>query len=168
MKRTPLKRGTKGLRRTGWLRRKKPMARVSERRRRQRAAYGPAEKAHLDAHPFCQLTIAYCRFDEAAVLRRGAGLNASNCQGLFFQGVLIPIATEVHHRNKAREERLADPRWMASASRRMHDWVENHKDQARAEGYLLPLEADKDGRLPNGSQCLTTDQWLAARARNKA
>jgi len=163
-RRTYLKRSSKPLRRTR-------LARISPKRRKQRAVYRDVRLDHLRDHPLCQLTIAYHRFDEREVLAalEGAGGRdrwADVHGGRFqFRGISIPFATEIHHRNKCDGERLTDPRWFASSTRRLHDWVEDHKDQARQEGFLLPLEADKDGRLPDGSQCLTTDEWIRARAR---
>lgn len=122
------------------------------------------QEEYLVLHPLCQLTLAKHRFDEAEVL----AIKTATAHGYWFKGVVIPWANQIHHRNKCNGARLTDARWFASACGQMHGWVEDHKEQARAEGYLLPIEADPDGRLPNGGQCLTTDQWLAARSRLRA
>jgi hypothetical protein len=168
----PLKRSTKPLKRS-WLKRKPGyrIPRVSKRRKRERAAYTPVRKEHLLAHPLCQLTIAKYRFDEAEVLAEfhlslaHRFAVAPGVSGFTYNSIRIPCATQIHHRNKCVGTRLTDPRFFASAGSEMHDWVEDHKDEARADGYLLPLEADKEGRLPNGEQCLTTDEWISSRAR---
>lgn len=161
---------------------KKPLPRSKPERRRQWVDYGKQRKEHLWAHPLCQLTIAKHRLDEKEVLAQleverqtGQGdvlwgmavMQQGSQAGFHFKGVVIPWADQIHHRNKCDGVRLADARWFASAGSWMHGWVENHKDQARSEGYLLPFEADANGRLPDGSQCLTTDEWLATRARKR-
>lgn len=149
------------------------MRTVSKRRRREKQEYGPERAAHLTEHPLCQLTIARYRLDERRVLEAWAAWKFNLVAGVTGQpvfqvdGLVIPYATEIHHRNKCYGARLTDRRWFASASRFGHDWVEGNKTQARAEGFLLPLEADPDGRLPDGSQCLTTDEWIAERAKKR-
>jgi hypothetical protein len=72
----------------------------------------------------------------------------------------IPIATQIHHRNKGRGARLLDERWWMAISSEIHDRIEGNKDWARKIGLLLSLEADADGRLPDGSVCPTTDELL--------
>ncbi len=154
---------------------KKPLkrtkvARVSKKRRRERVDYSTGRAEHLAKHPLCQLAIALLRFDEAEILadlESQGGVGEWLKVGFWHKNALIPRATQIHHRNKCRGARLTDARWFASAGQEMHDWVEGHKEEARAEGYLLPLEADQDGRLPDGTVCLTTDEWLAHRARNR-
>lgn len=163
LRRTPLKRSTK------------PIRRVSKRRRAERTDYTAVRMEHFHLHPLCQLTIAKHRLVEAQVLRlfalEGGGCGIHEGEPAWYYGagphgdIWIPMATQIHHRNKCNGARLTDVRWFASTGEEMHTWVEDHKDQARAEGYLLPIEADPDGRLPNDSQCLTTDEWLAVRAK---
>lgn len=124
--------------------------------------YATLRREHLALHPFCQLTIAMHRLREEDVLTA----NRSYINGVSYNGVWIPRATQIHHRNKCQGARLTDARWFSSASPKMHQWVEDHKDEARRDGYLLPINADPDGFMPDGSCGLTTDEWLLVRAKN--
>lgn len=180
IRRTPLKRSTKPLRRTPLKRSAKPIRRISSKRRVERAEYTRVRLDHLQRHPLCQLTVAFLRLDEAAVLRAffasggktgmvhmGPGFaNDEWCEAFRFNSWVIPLATQIHHRNKCQGARLTDARWFSSASPKMHQWVEDHKDEARRDGYLLPINADPDGFMPDGSCGLTTDEWLLVRAKN--
>lgn len=162
---TPLKRSSKPLKRAPLKRSTKRIARVSKRRRKERAEYRDVNTEYLAAHPLCQLMIAVYRLDERQVLAayREYHFEGARC-GFHFAGKYIPHATQVHHRNKCNGVRLTDERWFTSASEEMHRQVEDNKGWARKEGFLLPFEADPDGRLPNGEQCLTTAEWLISRS----
>lgn len=127
-------------------------------RRRQRDAYGAQRAAYLLAHPFCQIWIARWNLDEADVIA------ASGRAVVDGEAMDCPLATEIHHRNKCYGARLLDERWWMSASRAGHEWVEDDKRSARAAGFLLPFEADADGRSPGGLQALTTPAFMASRA----
>jgi hypothetical protein len=52
-----------------------------------------------------------------------------------------------------------------SACREEHDWVEDHKDVARAFGLLLPIQADADGRWGAGNHGVETPALMAKKAR---
>lgn len=161
-RKVPLRRSAAPQRRS-WLRRSGRPRAESQGHRERRLAYGPLREAYLEEHPFCQVTIARYTFRETDVLARARGLNRSNCQGIFYQGILIPIATEIHHRNKARGPRKTDVRFWISSSRKGHDWIEDEKKAARATGFLLPFEADQDGRLPDGTFGLQTPAFMKSR-----
>jgi len=134
---------------------------MSLRRHRQEQQYSNMRRKYLIQHPLCQLTIAYHRLDEASVVEMGVPASGF----MEFNGIFIPFATEIHHRNKRSGARLVDRRWFASACRKRHTWVEGNKDIERREGYLLPFGTNFDGLAPSGEQCLATDEWLAERAR---
>jgi hypothetical protein len=55
-----------------------------------------------------------------------------------------------------------------AASFSQHDFVEDHKDVARALGLLFPIQADADGRWGAGMQGLTTPELMSRFARRKA
>lgn len=152
-RRHPLKRSTKPLKRTPLKRKFYRIPRISERRRKQRAEYAPGRLAYLQAHPFCQIWIARHGFDEARVIADDGWTPEGRA----------PAADQIHHRNKGYGARLTDQRWWMSACLREHEWVEGAKDQARALGFLLPMEADANGRSPGGAQALETPAFMAAR-----
>lgn len=156
------------------LKRKTRLRPISKRRAEERKTYRDVREEHLAAHPFCQITIAQFRVNEADVIK-SKGLLEGPVEMVRVAEYPDPIplgstlvihrATQIHHRNKCDGSRLNDPRFFMSACRKEHEWAERHKDEARAIGVLLPINADKDGRMPDGSRCLTTDELLAVRAR---
>jgi len=101
-------------------------------------------RAFLNAHPCCQAQkfVWKLEHDPTQVM------------------TFIHCANQVHHRNKARGARLLDQRWWMAVGPQYHEEIETRKEWARKVGLLLPLEADADGRLPDGTQCLTTDELL--------
>lgn len=134
--------------------------RVSARKRRRDEDYHVLRARYLIEHPFCQITIARLGFSEERVLAKARGLDATNCEGIYFEGQLIPIATQIHHRNKRLGRRQNDARFWLAAAPGPHEWVEGDKAAARAAGYLLPLEADEDGVLPDGTACDETPAFM--------
>ena len=131
------------------------MRRVSKVRARQRRAYGEARKRYLAEHPYCQITIFLHSLDEADTIKNG---------GHSSKGIIIPKATQIHHRNKCNGPRLLDERWWISSCDDEHWHVENHKDWARQNGLLVPIQADPDGRWGAGNQALQTSDLLRVRA----
>jgi hypothetical protein len=130
--------------------------RAKPERRRQRADYDAQRKDYLQAHPFCQIWIARYGLREAQVIAADgrATIHGVPCRA--------PRADQIHHRNKCYGARLTDERWWMGACLDQHEWVEGDKFTARATGFLLPLEADADGRSPGG-QALTTPAFMAYR-----
>jgi hypothetical protein len=49
----------------------------------------------------------------------------------------VPLATQVHHRNKRRGADLLDQTEWLAVSASAHHRIENDKAWARAQGYLL-------------------------------
>ena len=131
------------IRRRSSLKRRTRMPRISPRRATERAAYRRDVKAFLVAHPFCQAQTYVWELE-------------GNTQPLTF----VMGSNQVHHRNKCRGARLLDQRWWMAVGPYYHEEIETRKEWARKVGLLLPLEADVDGRLPDGTQCLTTDELL--------
>lgn len=128
--------------------------------------YRRRKAIYFAAHPFCQLTIARLGIDEAELLAH-VGLPVSFVGQTFFKGSAIPRATEIHHRNKRScEARLLDERWWMAVSRGAHETIEAAKDWARAEGYLLPINALPDGSTPPGTpQPIPTPELMASKVR---
>lgn len=130
-----------------------PIRRVSRPRRVQNQDYAKVKAEYLSTHPFCQITIARLGLDESLVI-----VGNGWCEGCF-----IPRATTIHHRNKRDGDRLTDVRWFLSGCWRQHDWVEANKQLARSLGFLLPIQADKDGAWGSGNQGLHTPAFMASR-----
>ena len=132
----------------------------------ERRAYGPAARSYLKAHPYCQVTIAIQRLNEAEVI---AG-NGSQTRRVEFHGQparetwTIPPATEIHHRNRRNGPRLNRQEFWMSASPSAHRWVEQNPGEARRIGLLCPINAQPDGGMPDGTRCLTTSELLRSRA----
>ncbi len=146
-----LKRNTP-LRRTTRLRSKRP-AKPGEPR------YSHVRKAYLRDHPWCQITIARAGLDERHVIAAGANV-PDWCPIVHCQGAQIPRATEIHHRNKSNGPRKCDTRWFMSTARPGHDWVEANKTEARAIGFLLPINATPDGCWGDGQRGLETPAFM--------
>lgn len=146
-RRTPLKR-------SGNLRRS------TSKRRTERAQYSRAKIEFLSRHPFDQIYIAYNRLDEVDIIANGG-----YWKDAFGRLQHAPTSNQIHHRNKCRHGRLNDERWWMATSSAYHERVENCKEWARSYGFLLPIQADEDGKWGAGQQALTTPELLAARAR---
>ncbi len=143
-----LKRSTQPLKRT-------PLKRAKPKRRKEKAEYARAEAIYLAAHPFCQIQIAMRGANERSVIENGG----------WDGDVRIARSTQVHHRNKRDSARLLDERWWMSAGFASHIIVESRKNWSRSEGYLLPIQADADGRWGDGNQALETPAFMASKVR---
>ena len=130
---TPLRRKTR-LKRKTWMRR------ISKRRSGERAKYLLRRKIFLAKHPYCQWWLAEHGKRESQVLIRGGGLPFISKVDKYpgcFDFWRVPYSREIHHKNKRTGARLLDEsQWMA-VSRAGHKWIEAHKSEARAKGYLL-------------------------------
>jgi hypothetical protein len=133
------------------------IARISDRRKGQRAMYRKDRLEYLREHPFCQIFIFRHRLSEKQVIEENG----------FVEGLKVPRSTQIHHRNKADGERLLNKKFWMASSFREHDIVESNKAEARRLGLLLPVQADKSGRWGDDQQALTTDELLAVRVRRE-
>lgn len=131
------------------------MRQRSPRRNATQKEYAREVAYYLAKHPFCQISIARHELDESAVVAAGGR----------YGKIQIPRATEVHHRNKRDGARLLDKRWWMAASRQAHDWVEDNKETARILGYLLPIQADEDGKWGDGNAGIETPAFMRSKAR---
>lgn len=128
---------------------------IRKERAAERRMYNKDRDEYLKAHPYCQIFIAQNRLNEEEVI---------SAEG-FLRGLCIPLATQIHHRNKTNGPRLLDKRWWMSACHEEHQYVENHKEESRKIGLLLPIQADAQGKWGAGCQALVTRDLLAVRAR---
>lgn len=161
------------LKRGGPIKRKSKVRRISSSRQIDRRIYNRRRKAYIEAHPFCQIYIAQHRLNEAEVIRNnGTAAIHTKCSksatrlygvtdGVYT--IQVPLANQIHHRNKADHERLLLEDYWMSAGTVGHRWAEDHKDEARKIGVLCPINARPDGSLPDGQRCLTTPELLEAR-----
>lgn len=132
--------------------------RVSAKRAEQNCKYIVAREGFLRLHPVCQIWICEKQYDESEVVA------AYHAGQRTFRGELMPQATQIHHRNKRHGERLLDERWWMAVCRANHERVEANKSWARDKGYLLPINADDDGKVCYGIneyQFATTAEAMA-------
>jgi hypothetical protein len=137
------------------------MPRITEQRAAERREYAELRERYLRDHPVCQFWIAERGLDEQIVLQQlGGNLRPGD---LWWSGERVPFSNQIHHRNKCRRARLTDERWIMAVSQRGHDGIEGRKTWARERGYLLPIQADAEGRWGAGNQALTTPELMASR-----
>lgn len=149
---TPLKRGSLSpLKRTR-------LKKISASRSSERAEYNRRKAAYLIAHPLDQIAIAIYGLDETNLVLQfvGKGWRAIDAFSHTHGAVRIYPANQIHHRNKSRKGRLNDERWWMATVLKSHEYVETHKDWAREQGFLLPIQADSEGRWGLGNQALAT------------
>lgn len=161
---TPLRRHV-GIKRSGGFiaRRSRPRS-VSPKRRALKDEYREIVRpAYLAEHPLCQIYLAEHRLIEAEAVAAFRSLGESGIGRFYWKGHDIPLAEEIHHRNKSNGVRLTDTRFFMSASREWHDRVENAKDWARLRCYLLPINADPNGRA-GGVNYMQTPELMEYRA----
>lgn len=155
LRRSPLRRGTGSLKRNR-------IRRAAPERAAECRAYSAIKAQYLAVHPFCQIFLARHGLDEAEVFAAAGGPQFSWSGATYYKGLRIPRSTQIHHRNKRDRDRLNDVGWWLAACQAEHDLVENNKSWARDVGLLLPINADKDGRMPAGCvQPIPTPQFMA-------
>jgi hypothetical protein len=141
--------------------------RVSPKERRRLSAYWPLRQQYLKDHPWCEITIARLRVDPRTIDKDGnATIPSMGIQGLECCTV-VPRATQIHHRNKCAGRRRTLVQFWTSAADGPHKWVEEHKAEARAMGLLCPINADPEGKLPDGTRCLDTASLIVVRSRGQ-
>lgn len=132
-------------------------------KRRRGDGYVTLKRQYLTEHPFCQATIARLGLDESEVLKAWLRKGYGPVFVFAYKGQTIPAAVDIHHRNKSNGPRRCDVHFFLSVARNVHDQIEDNKAWARAEGLLLPINADPEGNLPNGTRGLTTPEFMASK-----
>ncbi len=127
MKRTPLKRKSP-LKRGGRL---KPF---SKKRSKLNAEYLKKRAAFLEAHPWCQWTIAEACGAEWMAIETG-GRIIDNTRNIFIN---CPPATEIHHRKGRVGPLLMDETYWMAVCRYAHRQIHENPKIAKEKGYLLP------------------------------
>jgi hypothetical protein len=140
------------MKRGGPLKRSTPLRRggrlnpISIRRQDELDLYCRLREIFLAEHPFCQWWLAETGFTEAqAIAGKGVIIEAkdgavhASMPKDFVGGriLYVPAAREIHHKAKRRGKMLNDTSFWMAVSVTGHDWIEQHKDEARRKGYLL-------------------------------
>ncbi len=107
-----------------------PLRRLSARRLEETSLYRYRRKLFLLAHPYCQVWLAEHGVEEETAIRHRGAVTLGGVTAI------IPLATEVHHKNKRRGGDLLDERFWLAVSREAHEQIEAHKSWARAAGWL--------------------------------
>lgn len=147
------------------MRRKSRIPAQKPQRGAENALYHERAAAYLALHPYDQSVIALRGYDEATVILNAGWMPVPRDEFDGPGGFTVPLATAIHHRNKRHGKRLLDERWWLAVSAQQHALIEHIKDWSRAQGFLLPVQADADGRWGDGNQGQTTPELLAARAK---
>lgn len=117
MKRSPLKPSTKPLLR------RKPLSKVSDKRRRKGKTYAELRKKFLEEHPECEVCL-------------------KESKKAFYLGGSVKVngATQVHHKGRRNGKWLLDTRHWLPVCAEHHQYIEGHGDWARMCGYILTPE----------------------------
>jgi hypothetical protein len=110
--------------------------RMSDRRLAQTSFYNYQIKRFLQEHPYCQVWLAENSVSEEDAKRQGGRVRLGSPDSPL---VSIPLATEVHHKNKRRDEDLLEQKYWMAVSRDGHEKIENNKAWSRSGGFLLPF-----------------------------
>lgn len=118
------------------LKRTSGLPKVSKKRRAANSEYSERRKRYLEEHPYCQIFIKLRDLNEADVIKNnGTTMGRDMVHGVKVH--YVPRATTIHHTKKPRCKYLNDESTWLSASMEWHDWVENHKADARRLGLLF-------------------------------
>lgn len=121
------------MKRSGFIQRKKPMARVSKKRAMDMRQYSNLRQEFLAAHPICQVWLkenGYSDDDGSGIYSDPEGYQIWACE--------CPqdyCSTEIHHREKRGKNYLNTATWMA-VCRENHERIEQNKSWARKMGFL--------------------------------
>lgn len=111
MKRSPLKPSTKPLRR------RKPLSKVSAKRKREGKTYAELRKKFLEDHPFCEV----CKIRTAV------------------ERIDVKPSTDVHHKGGRGRLMLRVDTWMA-VCRTHHEMIHENPAWAKSVGFILTPE----------------------------
>jgi hypothetical protein len=118
---------------------RKPMKRVSDKRRKQNAEYLKVRSAYLKEHPYCEVWLAENNLTKEQVdAENGYAEILVSCQaGCLTEPrmVKVPRSTEIHHKEK-RGKNLCNIETFLAVSRPAHNWIHNNPSEARKCGYL--------------------------------
>lgn len=110
--------------------RRSPLKKQSKKRAKANKLYLAKRKAFLALRPLCEVWLSLRSSDDHddAMLQ----LHIFGAEHL-----LSPAySQDVHHMRKPRATYLNDESTWMAVSRKAHDWIEGHKKEARARGWL--------------------------------
>lgn len=128
IRRTPLKRGTKPLKRT-------PLRKVSKKRAKEGRIYSEKRKAFLEAHPICQVWVAMRGIKEIPPLIYVIEGRVYCAEDMIHNGA--PTSCDIHHKAKRTGSNYLDESTWLAVSREMHEKIHQNPSWARAQGYLV-------------------------------
>lgn len=105
---------------------------VSPKRAKANREYLKRRAVYLKAHPYCQIWLKVKNADERLCIYRDGAVFLKDDMIV----VRAPLSTEIHHSKKPKATYLNDESTWFAASRYWHNWVEEHKKEARELGLL--------------------------------
>jgi hypothetical protein len=122
------------------VKRRKPIKRVSDKRRKQNAEYLKVRAAYLKDHPYCEVWLmehgvtkeqvdAENGYAEVVVSCPAGGLTQSRM-------VKVPLSTELHHVHGRIGALLCNADHFLAVSRDSHNMIHQMPSWARENGYL--------------------------------
>jgi hypothetical protein len=104
---------------------------MSEKRLKESVLYRYRIRDFLLLHPYCQVWL-----EESGILEEEAKRSEGLVRLKDGSHVSVPLAVQVHHRNKRRSADLLDQSEWLAVSREAHAQLEGNKAWARLKGYL--------------------------------
>lgn len=115
---------------------RKPIPRITPKRKAELAEYRKRRKAFLEAHPIDQIWLVENGWTEIGNALFQKGNQIRNADFLVVQ-FNAPRSDQIHHKNKRRGAMLNQTQFWLALGRKNHERVEASKTWARANGYLL-------------------------------
>lgn len=122
------------MKRTALPLRRTPLRKVSSKRSRELREYSKKRKAFLEAHPWCQVTLARFGCDERMVITNGGIFKVC---GDIVGTVHVPRSCDIHHKAGRTGWRLNDESQWLAVSREAHEWIHANPSEARRRGWLV-------------------------------
>jgi len=104
---------------------------MSVRRFEETGLYKYRRRQFLLAHPYCQVFLAEHGIAEEDAIRDGGRVVIGGV------ATLVPLSTQVHHKNKRRGNDLLGQEYWMAVSDEAHHRIESNKTWARASNFLL-------------------------------
>ena len=120
---------------------RKPIKRVSDKRKIQNAAYMKVRNAYLEENPYCEVWLQEHGLTKEDVDRDDgyAEIAVPTQSGCLTERrmVKVPLSTEVHHIAGRIGAKLCDPTKFLAVCRDSHSMIHRMPSWARANGYLV-------------------------------
>jgi hypothetical protein len=120
---------------------RKPMKRVSDKRRKQNAEYLKVRSAYLKEHPYCEVWLAENNLTKEQVdAENGYAEILVSCQaGCLTEPrmVKVPRSTEIHHKKGRVGALLCNTEHFMAVCRANHQILHARPSKAREKGFIL-------------------------------